>query len=439
MNFSLVAILAAIALAGLTQLAAAAPSKPYPAQVSAEIADGRKECLSVGGKSMTASAEAVELSDVNGDGLPDYLVDYGQFQCNGAASSNLYCGTAGCPVVAFVAAPNKQYVQVSLGHLRGYTVVKADNLTLLQVNLHGSACGQVGAYDCVKRLRYASGRFEPYPPEQTAKVPAPQVPLVPTAKWQLMTLRNGQKVAFVRPGGRVSSLSLGCQAGGPTMMIEAQAGAVRGTPAVVLRGRNGMPVSSMPATRQNNFVTLRPVSSEVVGILTGPDNQVALEIGNAMMADIPTNGAKAALDTALAGCKPSQSVAKTTKPNPVQPAPLPTSSAAKGVLGVPIRHGYYVAEYEQCRSAGSVTRFGPKGHAEIDAASKQWVEIPWRKAVRRQDGFYAVEFVPAPGELPGDEIEISIKPLSETRMEMVIQDSVIMRLCERSQLPPWVR
>lgn len=435
MKSSLVVTAAALALIG--PATNAAPTKTYPVLAANIIADARAECRSVGGKSMTVSGDAVQVFDLNGDGLQDYLVDYGQFRCNGAES--IFCGTAGCLVEAVMATSAKQFVRVPMDNLRGYEVVKADGVTLLQVNLHGSACGQVGAYDCVKRWRYMNGRFEPYPPVQTAKPAPPKATSPAAASWQLMTLRGGQKVAFIRPGGRVPTLSLGCQTGSATMMIETQPGSVLGSPAVVLRGRDGVAISSTPASRSNNFLMLRPVSAEVVALLTVPEGSVAVEVGNATMANVPTNGAKAALATALAGCKPVPVAVPIARPVPTQPTPQPTSTAAKGVLGIPILHGYYVAEYEQCQRAGRVMRFGLEGHAEADVTSPQWVDIPWRKAVRQRNGSYIVQYLPAPGEVAGDEIEIEIKPLSETRIAVVIQDNVIMRLCERSQLPRWVR
>lgn len=438
MKFSAAVFGAVVALAAQSLAAGAAPAKSYPALVSTIIADARAECRSVGGKSMSVSGEAVESVDLNGDGLQDYLVDYGQFGCNGAAS--LFCGTAGCRVEAVVATSPTQYRRVQLDNLRGFEVVKVDNVTLLQVNLHGSACGKVGAYDCVKRWRYVAGRFEPYPPVQAAKAVPPEAPGSATANWQLMTLRNGQKVAFIRPGGQIPTLSFGCQTGGATMMVETLPGAIRGSPAVILRGRDGVAISTAPASRNSNFLLIRPVSADLVAMLTAPDSSVALEIGNATMANIPTNGAKSALETALAGCRPVQPMTAVARPVPAQPAPPPPPSAsAKGILGIPIRHGYYVPEYEQCQRAGSVMRFGTKGHAEADSTSPQWVEIPWRRAVRQRDGSYVVQYLPSPGEVAGDEIEISIKPLSETRIAVMIQDTVIMRLCERSQLPRWVR
>ncbi len=46
---------------------------------------------------------AVQIADFNGDGQPDYLLDYGKIVCKGEISG--FCGSAGCAMRVFVSGP----------------------------------------------------------------------------------------------------------------------------------------------------------------------------------------------------------------------------------------------------------------------------------------------------------------------------------------------
>lgn len=76
----------------LTLLATPALAQDWPPEVAAILEEASASCDG----SFTAGPEAITQRDLNGDGIPDWVVDSGAFQCS--TSATLYCGTQGCSV-----------------------------------------------------------------------------------------------------------------------------------------------------------------------------------------------------------------------------------------------------------------------------------------------------------------------------------------------------
>ena len=124
------------------------------AKVRAEI---RKDC---DGK-ITFKPGFQKQIEINGDGRPDYVLDYGQADCVGGSSAmNSYCGSAGCTVDILVSGPSG-YRQGWGSNLRGWSVEQAGGAPVLVVDLHGSACGKSGAEACRKRFTWNGSKFVP--------------------------------------------------------------------------------------------------------------------------------------------------------------------------------------------------------------------------------------------------------------------------------------
>ncbi len=65
---------------------------------------GPDECKRQGGGKVTFAPDTVRKLDLNGDGLEDYIISYGDTECAGRLE--VYCGTAGCSLEILVTLPN---------------------------------------------------------------------------------------------------------------------------------------------------------------------------------------------------------------------------------------------------------------------------------------------------------------------------------------------
>ena len=92
---------AALALALLASPALAQDPAP---EVAAIIDEAKGICDGT----FTAAPEAVTQVDLNGDGILDWVVDSGAFQCS--TSTTLYCGTRGCGVDTLVDGTRASFI-----------------------------------------------------------------------------------------------------------------------------------------------------------------------------------------------------------------------------------------------------------------------------------------------------------------------------------------
>jgi hypothetical protein len=73
--------------AGLN-LAQAQPAEKFPAVIKKELTDMANACLDLKGKP-AKSPGILHVIDLNGDGLPDYIIDTHAFNCEGAPNPYL--------------------------------------------------------------------------------------------------------------------------------------------------------------------------------------------------------------------------------------------------------------------------------------------------------------------------------------------------------------
>jgi hypothetical protein len=79
-----------------------------PPQVLAAIVEKRKSCDPEG---VALKPGFVAQKEINGDGVNDYILDYGKFVCGGADQS-YFCGTAGCLMHVFASLPDGTFAKV---------------------------------------------------------------------------------------------------------------------------------------------------------------------------------------------------------------------------------------------------------------------------------------------------------------------------------------
>lgn len=104
---------------------------------------------------------------------------------------------------------------------------------------------------------------------------------------------------------------------------------------------------------------------------------------------------------------------------------------------LPIRQGYYVADYDQCGSTASVFRYDGRRIGWY-AAERQPHEMEPIRSVRRVRGGVLVEI--ANREPSADAVTtVMVAPRGPGRIAVEVQEQIPMRLCTPASLPRWMR
>ncbi|WP_374571628.1 hypothetical protein [Phenylobacterium sp.] len=123
--------------------ASAAPAPRLPAAVQAYVAELNKSCREYGG-APTAAPNLVKVADLNGDGLPDYLVNVGAYSCEGAASA-MGAGQFGADVEIFAGGPGGTAAKAYENAVYDAEIVTKAGKTEVWLMVSGEACGQKNA------------------------------------------------------------------------------------------------------------------------------------------------------------------------------------------------------------------------------------------------------------------------------------------------------
>jgi hypothetical protein len=125
-----------------------------PPVVQDEIDQARSAC-----ERAVLSPGFVTEKDINGDRIKDYILDYGKFECGG--NSTFYCGSAGCLAQVFASLPGGGYIKVLDENVRNIKFRTIAGRPAMILDLHGSACGRVGAAPCRITLFWNGQTFNP--------------------------------------------------------------------------------------------------------------------------------------------------------------------------------------------------------------------------------------------------------------------------------------
>jgi hypothetical protein len=145
------------AIAVLFALPAQAQQAPLPKEVQAAIGEAKKDC----GARVRLKPNFVTSRDVNGDGKPDYILDYDHFQCDDMVT--FFCGSAGCLTQVFASLPDGSYVKAWDENVRAMRFARVKGKPAMILDLHGSACNKVGAAPCPKTLFWNGKTFAATP------------------------------------------------------------------------------------------------------------------------------------------------------------------------------------------------------------------------------------------------------------------------------------
>jgi hypothetical protein len=129
-----------------------------PKIVQDAIDSSRKDCLPGEFKPLKAF---LRQQDINGDGRPDFILNYGDAQCGDVPGAAYYCGTGGCLTQVFASRDDGTYVQVLDENVRRLRFARIKNRQVMLIDLHGSACGRSGAEPCAMTLYWNGSAFSP--------------------------------------------------------------------------------------------------------------------------------------------------------------------------------------------------------------------------------------------------------------------------------------
>ena len=136
-----------LALVACTTSVAATPPSQVSDSVQANLAresvvlveDGQTPPANL----TTPPARMFSKIDINGDGKPDWRVDYEH-----APNASLWCGTGGCRNELWVSGPGDSYRRVMSVGMRLFKLSRRGGVTRLDLDFHGSLCGGYGVQAC---------------------------------------------------------------------------------------------------------------------------------------------------------------------------------------------------------------------------------------------------------------------------------------------------
>jgi hypothetical protein len=155
LSLLIIVIIAATSLASAVFVTPSNAAKPLPPEVQSEINEDIKDC---DGKVKFVKG-FLTRRDVNGDGIEDFVLDYGRFICGQNATQ--YCGSAGCVTVIFASLPEGKFVKVLNDNVRGIEFKTLHGRPAMLLHLHGSSCGKAGAAPCNETLYWNGEKFSP--------------------------------------------------------------------------------------------------------------------------------------------------------------------------------------------------------------------------------------------------------------------------------------
>lgn len=127
-----------------------------PAAIASEAADAvineaRDICRSFDDGVLEVGTGAIVSIDLTGNGIPDEIVDHGEFTCTTALS--LFCGTGGCSMTAI--ADGKPFEFLT----KAWKVVDWDGQPILLLVVHGSECGGDNLRRCYRAEVWSENGF----------------------------------------------------------------------------------------------------------------------------------------------------------------------------------------------------------------------------------------------------------------------------------------
>ncbi len=110
----------------------AAMAEDLPAPVQKAIAENKRVC-----KTVAIEKGFVTRKDINGDGRPDFVLNYDSFICDG--NPRAFCGSLGCVTQVFASLPDGTYAKVFDDNVRRIDFREVQGRPAIVVGLAGDA------------------------------------------------------------------------------------------------------------------------------------------------------------------------------------------------------------------------------------------------------------------------------------------------------------
>jgi hypothetical protein len=154
-----------LSIAALSFSIGPAMAEDLPAAVQKAIAENRRVC-----KTVAIEKGFITRKDINGDGRPDYVLDYSYFTCDG--NPQTFCGSIGCTTQVFASLPNGAYTKVLDGNFKSIDFRDVQGRPAIIVGYPGFSCGKdpVEVCDVVKAWNGSAFVDMPAAKSQTAGI-----------------------------------------------------------------------------------------------------------------------------------------------------------------------------------------------------------------------------------------------------------------------------
>jgi hypothetical protein len=110
----------------------AAMAEDLPAPVQKAIAENKRGC-----KTVAIEKGFITRKDINGDGRPDFVLNYESFICDG--DRRAFCGSLGCLTQVFASLPNGAYAKVVDDNVKRIDFREVQGRPAMVVGLRGDA------------------------------------------------------------------------------------------------------------------------------------------------------------------------------------------------------------------------------------------------------------------------------------------------------------
>jgi hypothetical protein len=179
-SFAKVAFVALIPAVTCAQVPTGRAATPLPSAVRQWVIDLGKICTDASGRP-GKSPDIIKYADLTGDGIMDYIVEEGAFNCEGAATA-MENGQSGSDVSVFVGGAGNTATRVYSGSVYATRIDKSGPRPRLYVGVSGQLCGQRNAANlsfaqqdfCLRPLNWVPARHTLVLAPVSEKRPFPQ-------------------------------------------------------------------------------------------------------------------------------------------------------------------------------------------------------------------------------------------------------------------------
>lgn len=311
--------LAAVSLATLMVAGQAMAGSEPPPELVEFTEEQTAFCRDLGGTpKILASYQSVR--DLNGDGVDDFLVNLANLECEGAWSA--FCGSAGCPVSAWLSEKAGGFRRFDFGYLQGVEVQDGSPLPRVLAGYHGSLCGdpdRIGADTCTRTWTFTSN--DPAEPPVDGSAGAGRAgdgsagdaaaALAPDARvqaiapgWTLRNVPGSSPVALGGGTGSVAFLAAFCLGGKPFLALTFHERPAADSVTVGFAFSQG-PLEATAGFEEGagGAYVIPLADGDLAARLGGRDTEVALSVDGTAEGKLSLAGSSRSLRGALGPCR----------------------------------------------------------------------------------------------------------------------------------------